>query len=128
MRLLQSERVTEVGAGPSEAFVKSMRAAARDISGKREFVASATACEFAGGLHQMLADSGGARLGIDDNILDDRERLQRVSKVRDDDYMAGADDLAGGLGYEDRVMAVAREPIECGRELRRRNTQLQVIV
>lgn len=128
MRLLQSERVAEVGALPSETFIESMRAGPRDVTGERELVASAPTREVAGGRHQMLSDSRGARVRIDDDILDDGERLQRVAEMRDDDHVTAADDFARDLGDEDGVIAIAREAIEGCRKPRPRNSQAQVIL
>ena len=94
-----------------------MRAGSRDVTGQRQFVASAPAREVAGRRHQMLPDSRGARFRIDHDILDYRERLERMTEMRHDDHMAGADDFSAGLSYEDRVMAVACEAIEGRRQL-----------
>jgi|SRR5579872_597585 len=105
-----------------------MRAWTRDVTGERYFVASAAAREVAGSLHQMLPDSRRARVRIDHDIFHDRERLQRMAEVRNDDHMAGADELAGDLGHEDGVIAIARKAIEGGGELRLRDSQAQVIL
>ena len=109
-----------MGARPSEAFVESVRA------GHARCYWSAPACsicaarEVACRRHQMLPDSRGARLRIDDDILDDGERLQRMTEMRNDNHVTGADDFARDLGDEDGVIAIAREAIECRRELRPR--------
>ena len=128
MRLLQSERVSEVGARPSEALVKFVRTRPCNVTGERELVASTPTREVARDRHQILPDSRGARVRIDDDIFDYRERLQRMTQVRHDDHMTGADDFTGGFSYEDRVIAIAREAIEGRRELRRRYSQAQVIL
>ncbi len=128
MQLLQAQRVAEVRARPSEALVESMRSAARDVTAQRHLVAFAAAREVASGRHQMLPDSEGARVLVDDDILDDGERLQRMTQMRHDDHVAGPDDFASDLGDEDRMIAVACEAIECRRESRPLNSQVQVIV
>lgn len=117
-----------MGAGPSEAFVESVRAGPRDVTGERELVASALPREVACRRHQMLPDARGARLRIDDDILDDGERLQRMTEVRNDNHVTGAHDFARDLRDDDGVIAIAREAIECRRELRPRNSQAQVIL
>ena len=114
-------------ARPAQALVESMRSTSCDVTGQRHLVASATAREVTGGRHQMLPDSRGSRFLIDDDIFDDREGLQRMTKMRDDNHMTGPGDFARDLGDEDGVIAIAREAIECRREPRPRNSQAQVI-
>jgi hypothetical protein len=74
----------------------------------------------------MLSDSRGASLRIDNHILDDRERLERVTEMRHDDQMASAEDFSVDLGDQDRMMTVARESVEGRRESRSGNPQAQV--
>ena len=105
-----------------------MRSASSDVTGQRQLVASASARQVAGGRHQMLPDSRRARFLIDDDILDNREGLQRMTKMTDDDHMAGPDDFPRDLSDEDRVITIACKAIECGRKPRLRNSQAHVIV
>src|SRR5450755_2196073 len=76
----------------------------------------------------MLPDSQRTQVRIDDDVFDDRERLQRMTKMWHDDHVAGTDDFACGRGDQNRVMAVASESIECHHEPRPWNPQAQVIV
>jgi len=96
-----------------------MRARTRDVTGERQLIASAPTREVARGRHQMLPDSGGARVRIDHHIFDDRERLQRMTEMRDDDHVTGADDFSLDFSDENCVIPIAREAIEGRRELRR---------
>ena len=105
-----------------------MGSTSRDIAGERQLVASAAPREVAGGRHQMLPDSRGARLRIDDDILDNREGLQRMTQMRDDDQVAGADDFARDFGDEDRMIAIASQTSERRGEPGPRNSQAHVIV
>jgi len=105
-----------------------MRSVARDVTGERQLVTSAAAREVAGSRHQMVPDSGGTRVCIDNDILHCRERLQCMTEMRHHDHMAGADNFACDFGHQDGVIAIAGEAIECSDEPRLRNSQAQVVV
>ena len=76
----------------------------------------------------MLPDSGRTRVRIDHDIFHNREGLQRMSEMRDDDEMTRPDDIPFRFGDEERVIAIVCETIEAGGQFRPRNAQIQIIL